>query len=199
MVKMTNWSDLEVLTKIRDRDPKLLELFVKQYNSHLINAARGLHFSTEQTHDLCHQTWISFLENINRFEGRSHLRTYLFGIFYNKCKELRRTNLKFESHDEIDKIIDAQFDERGHWNHNFKDPVTSLEQNELNQQLKECIEKLSEMMKQVFWLKEVEQFQSDEICHILNIADTNLRQLLSRSKHRLRECLSKKLGKVHGE
>ncbi|GAB4019196.1 MAG: RNA polymerase factor sigma-70 [Bdellovibrio sp.] len=184
---------------MRGRDAHLLEMFVKEYNSHLIHTAKGMDFSSEQTQDICHQTWISFIESIDRFEGRSHLRTYLFGIFYNKCKELRRTNLKFESHDEIDHIVDAQFDERGHWNHRFSDPVSAYEQNELNQQLNDCIAKLNDLMKQVFWLKEVEQFESEEICHILNISNTNLRQLLSRSKNRLRECLSKKLGNGHEE
>lgn len=193
MAKMLNWSDPKLVELLRSRDKSTLESLVIEYNSHLIKAAKGMRFQMEVCLDLANQTWIAFLESVHKFEGRSHIRTYLFGIFYNKCKEQLRSNLKFESSDEIDNIVDAQFDDRGHWNHRFKDPISHLEDSEFSKMLEQCINKLSEIMKQVFWLKEVEQFEPHEICHTLAISDTNLRQLLSRSKSRLRECLSRKM------
>ena len=44
------------------------------------------------------------MEGIGRFEGRSHIRTFLFGIFYNKVSEHLRNRQRAEVNDPIGKM-----------------------------------------------------------------------------------------------
>jgi len=194
MHNILNWSATETVTKLKSKDSQTLEALVRQYSSHLYNAAKGMRFSDQEAEDICSTTWMTFFDVVEKFEGRSHIRTYLFGIFYNKCKEWRRTEWKFESSDSIDQIVDSQFLENGHWKGQPHDPFAHSENLEFNRFFKECMNNLNDLMREVFRLKEVEQLESSEICHILQISDTNLRQVFSRSKNKLRNCLSLKLG-----
>ena len=194
MHNILNWSATETVTKLKSKDSQTLEALVRQYSSHLYNAAKGMRFSDQEAEDICGTTWMTFFDVVEKFEGRSHIRTYLFGIFYNKCKEWRRTEWKFESSDSIDQIVDSQFLENGHWKGQPHDPFAHSENLEFNCFFKECMNNLNDLMREVFRLKEVEQLESSEICHILQISDTNLRQVFSRSKNKLRNCLSLKLG-----
>jgi RNA polymerase sigma-70 factor (ECF subfamily) len=44
-----------------------------------------------------------------------------------------------------------------------------------------------------FWLREVDDAPSEEICNALEVSATNLGVLMFRARNRLRECLESKL------
>ncbi|WP_127717571.1 RNA polymerase sigma factor [Halobacteriovorax sp. HLS] len=189
----TNFSSIEFLESIKNGEDSARDAIVRAYTEHLYKAALGQGLSNEQAHDVAHSTWMTFFDVVHRFEGRSHIRTFLFGIFYNKVSELRRSNLKYSQSDPIDEIMESKFQDNGHWKEGLPgDPERFLDSSQGLDIISLCLDELPELQKAVFQLKVVEEDESEEICNILDITTTNLRQLLYRAKSRLRECVERK-------
>src|SRR5947209_8350058 len=121
---VANFSDPEFLDQLRGRDPTALEAIVDAYLPQLLRAARGMGFSPDEAQDLAQSVFVALMESIGRFEGRSHIRTFLFGIFYNKVSEYLREKQKVEVSDPIDEIMESRFDLEGQW----RQPPADIEQ-----------------------------------------------------------------------
>ena len=189
----TNFSSKEFIESIKAGEDSARDSLVRTYTSHLYKAGLVMGLSVEQSHDVAQTTWLTFFDVVPRFEGRSHIRTFLFGILYNKVSELRRSNKKYSDTDPIEDIMETKFEENGHWKEGLPgDPEAVLESSQGLEIISECLDSLPDQQKSVFQLKIVEEEKSDDICNILEISATNLRQLLYRAKTRLRECVERK-------
>ena len=183
-----NFSSEEFITLIKKRDSEAISELVKKYNKVLFNAALGQGLSAEFSEEVLQNTWSAFFENVERFEGRSHIRTYLFGILYNKCKEFFREKKKYIDLDEYDPIVDSSF-EKGHWTYEPVETEKFVEATETLKEIEECLKGLSPNQRMAFSLKEVEGENNESICNILGVSSTNLRVMIYRGKNRLRKCL----------
>lgn len=184
-----NFSDPMFLGLLQRQDHEAITKIVEAYSTHIFNAALGMGFAPDQAKEVCHATWATFFEAISRFEGRSHVRTFLFGILYNKAMEHRRTSKKFESADPIEDYFDQCFDDTEHWVEAPNDPSRYSENRELLEIIEKCIEHLPLQQRAVFTMKEVLGEDPETICNELGISSTNLRQLLFRGKGRLKKCI----------
>jgi RNA polymerase sigma-70 factor (ECF subfamily) len=63
---------------------------------------------------------------------------------------------------------------------------------EAGEMIRGCMERLPFNQRQVFLLREVEDFDTREICKILELSVTHFGVLLFRARARLRECLKAK-------
>lgn len=83
--------------------------------------------SEEGAEDLVQDVFTTFLATLDRFEGKSQLRTWLFGILHNKIRERRREAWRDEQQDPIDGVFESHFDTRGNWIRPPEDVLASLE------------------------------------------------------------------------
>ena len=132
------------------------------------------------------------MESISRFEGRSHIRTYLFGILYNKVSERLRERQREEENDPIDGMMESRFDANGKWRQPPADIEAAVFGGEVRKMLQECLENVPRAQRIAFYLREVEEMTTGEICKKMAITGTNLGVLLFRARNRLRDCLEKK-------
>jgi RNA polymerase sigma-70 factor (ECF subfamily) len=72
--------DAEQVARLRARDPATLARAVEEHARPLYRAARGMGFDEAEAEDLVQDVFTTFLETLDRFEGRSQVRTWLFGI-----------------------------------------------------------------------------------------------------------------------
>jgi RNA polymerase sigma-70 factor, ECF subfamily len=188
----TNFSDPEFLKQLREREPASLGAVVDAYLPQLLRAGRGMGFAPDVAQDLAQSVFVALMESIDRFEGRSHIRTFLFGIFYNKVSEHLRGRQKEESHDPIDDVMESKFDLNGKW----RQPPADIEQavfgREVGGMIQDCLQNVPQTQRIVFYLREVEEMPTGEICKKMAISGTNLGVMLYRARNRLRECLEKK-------
>jgi len=188
----SNFSNPAFLERLRTRDHAAWEAMVDAYLPQLLRAGRGMGFSTDESRDLAQSVFLAMMEGISRFEGRSHIRTFLFGIFYNKVSEHLRAKGRAQEHDSIDDVMESRFDSRGNW----RQPPLDLEQavfaREVREMVQECLESVPPAQRIVFYLREVEEMSTAEICKKMALSATNLGVLLFRARNHLRECLEKK-------
>lgn len=105
----------EIVNAFKARNWIVLEELVKQYTEMLLKSSYSLGFRDQQAEDLVQSVWTTFFEAVQKFEGRSQVKTFLFGILINKARELRRETQKFDEHDPIDDVVAERFNEQGGW------------------------------------------------------------------------------------
>ena len=182
----------ELAARIRERDPAAIREVVHAYLPQILRAALGAGLDHPLTEDVTQSTFATFIESASRFEGRSHVRTWLFGILYNKISETRRSQKRDRETDDIDEVFEQRFDSNGSWTKPPRPVDATVFDSEVRQGIDDCLEEVPSKQRMAFVLREVEEMASDEVCNILDVTRTNLGVLLHRVRNRLRECLEAK-------
>lgn len=185
-------ADPALLERLRDRDPQALGAVVDDHARPLYRAACGLGFAASEAEDLVQDVFVTFLESLDRFEGRSALRTWLFGILHRKTLERRRAGRRDEQADAIDEVFESRFDLDGHWSRPPL-PVDRLaEARETDDALRACLDGLPDLQRGAFHLREVEGLPAPEAAAALGCTVNHVGVLFHRARLRLRECLEAK-------
>ncbi len=180
------------VARLRARDPEALANAVRDHARPLYRAARGMGFHEDESEDLVQDVFTTFLETLDRFEGRSQVRTWLFGILHHKVFERRRESYRNERNDPIDEVFESRFDTKGNWVSPPQDLHQVLESKEIGAAVAQCLEGLPAAQREVFVLREMEDLETKEVCKILGVTVTNMSVLMHRARNRLRECIEKK-------
>ena len=157
------------------------------YLQQILRAARGAGLDPDRAEDVTQATFATFIEKASQFEGRSHVRTWLFGILYRKIAEARRGLQREQKADDIEDVLKRRFKPDGTWA-NPPQPI-GLYGAEVRKFIEQCLEMLPTAQRMAFVLREVQELTTEEICKILDVSSTNLGVLLHRGRNRLRECL----------
>jgi RNA polymerase sigma-70 factor, ECF subfamily len=184
--------DAAFLDKLRQRDPEALGAVVREHAADLYRTARGLGLQDAEAEDLVQATFVVLLDSAGRFEGRSSLRTYLFGILYRKALEQGRRRSRELAVDPADQLFEQRFTAWGHWAARPKGPDEESAAAEISRLLGQCLDELNDQQRAAFQLKEIEGEDNASICNALGVTDTHLRVLLFRARNRLRECVEKR-------
>ncbi len=184
--------DPQFAARVRAGEPAALQTVVHAYLGQILRAARAAGLDPQRAEDVTQATFATFIEKAKQFEGRSHVRTWLFGILYKKIAEARRALQREGQMDDIDDVVEQRFKPDGTW---VRPPEPADEQfyrTEVKELIEGCLEVVPTQQRMAFILREVEDLDTDEICKILEVTRTNLGVLLYRGRNRLRECLETK-------
>ncbi|MCP4201719.1 MAG: sigma-70 family RNA polymerase sigma factor [bacterium] len=184
--------DPDLPERIRERDRDALATVVDAYLDQIVRAARGAGLNQHQAEEVAQNTFATFIETAHRFEGRSHVRTWIFGILYRKLQEARRGFAKDRRLDDIDEVFEGRFDNNQSWSRPPKGPEDELFAKEAHREIGDCLEAVPDRQRMAFVLREIEGHSTQEICKILEVSATNIGVMLFRARNRLRECLETK-------
>lgn len=188
----SHFNSEEFLNRLRTKDKAALESLVTFYTGQIYKACLGLGFDSVEADDVTQGVWMTFFDVVPHFEGRSKVRTFLFGILYNKASEFRKKRNRLDLQVDIEAVVDKHFDSNGHWISAPKDPEKFLAAVQMAKTISDCMELLPLAQKMAFQLKEVAEEGTEEICKILSVTNTHLGVLLFRARNQLRECIEKK-------
>jgi RNA polymerase sigma factor (sigma-70 family) len=174
---------------VRSGDPDAQRKVVEVYLPQILRASRAAGLDGAAAEDVAQATFLTFFERAATFEGRSQVRTWLFGILYRKIHEARRKGGRETPSDEIEAIVDRRFDSRGNWANPPQDIEKALEGAEVREAIDGCLDGIPSQQRMAFVLREIEGLVTEEICKILSVTRTNLGVLIFRARNRLRECL----------
>ncbi len=172
-------------------DAAAIEELVRQYSGPLYAGCLAMGFQDSDAEELVQDTFVSFLGAAGRFEGRSTVKTYLFGILYNKASAIWRRRRRETSLDDAEPDFEQRFDARGMWARPPQGPEDAALSGEVAAWIRRCSEKLTLSQRSAFFMREVEGERTESLCNILGVSPTNLRVLFFRARTRLRECLEK--------
>jgi RNA polymerase sigma-70 factor, ECF subfamily len=193
-----------VIAALRARDEVVFAHLVDAHSPALLRVARGYVRSGEIAEEVVQETWIALVNGIDKFEGRSSLRTWLFVVLINiaKTRGIReRRSADAEIAAFTGGTVDASrfrpLGERwaGHWKSTeqptpFPDtPEGSALGRELTDIAQAEVDKLPERQRQVVTMRDMLGFDSHEVCELLDISSANQRVLLHRGRAVVRQAL----------
>ena len=197
-------ADAQLLDALRSGDEKTFAGLVREYHPSLVRVAR-IYVSTQSTaEEVAQETWLGVLKGLERFEGRSSLRTWIFSILTNIAKTRARRDgrtLPFSALQDparvpeaavaADRFLDPEHPRwPGHWAIKPEPwPDDALVTAESRALIAEAIEALPASQRAVISLRDVEGWDSDEVCNALDISETNQRVLLHRARSKVRGAL----------
>ncbi|WP_441964771.1 RNA polymerase sigma factor [Mycolicibacterium houstonense] len=197
-------SEAVLIAALRAGDEAAFAALVDLHAATMLRVARGYVSTHELAEEVVQETWIAVLRGIDRFEGRSSLRTWLFTIMVNIAKA---RGVKERRHTDLEALavsggtVDpARFREAGdawpgHWKENeapvpFPDtPEGSVLGGELMEVARRELDKLPPRQRQVVTLRDVLGFESAEVSTLLEISAANQRVLLHRGRAAVRQVL----------
>jgi RNA polymerase sigma-70 factor (ECF subfamily) len=137
------------LDALRRRDPDALDALTLAHSRRLYRAARGMGFDASDAEDLLQDVFVTFLSSLDRFEGRSALSTWLFGILLRKAQERRRARASEDRHDPIDEEWAAHFDATGRWVRPPAAPDRALTSRQMAAAIETCLDDLPAQQREV--------------------------------------------------
>lgn len=177
--------------ELRARKPEALTAMVNDHLPTLLAGALAIGLARADAEEVVQETFVAFLSGLDRFEGRSSLRTYLFGILYHKASNLRAKARREEGTEDIEAVVSARFNESGMWSRPPLGPEAVALDAETRSWVEKCAEGLPDAQRAAFFLKEVEGETPEAVCNVLGVNPTNLRVMLHRARLKLRECLER--------
>ena len=192
MAEVITPEDPDLAAQVRAGDCTAIQTVVETYLTQILRAARGAGLDPQQAEDVTQATFTTFIEVAPRFEGRSSVRTWLFGILYKKIAEVRRARQRDRQMDAIDEAIERRFDASGSWSTPPQPVDTNLHHKEVKTEIFACLDAAPPRQTLAFILREVEELSTEDICHVLGITRTNLDVMLHRIRNRVRDCLESK-------
>jgi RNA polymerase sigma-70 factor (ECF subfamily) len=155
----------------------------------------------ELAEDLVQDTFVAALQARGRFEGASSVRTWLLSILKHKIIDhYRRAAAAAPQADlppagDPDPIRDGFFGPDGLWKSplaSWKTPDKAFEEREFWEVLDGCLGRLPRALASVFFLRELEGLEMDEMRLGLDLSEGNIRVRLHRARLLLRECLERR-------
>jgi RNA polymerase sigma-70 factor (ECF subfamily) len=203
-------SDAELVERLRARDESAFELLVERHHASLVRLAMSFVPSRAVAEEVAQETWLGVLNGIDRFEGRSSLKTWIFRILVNRAKtrgerESRTVPLSsLDGRDDAEPAVDPDrfFDQHaaapGAWSSPPRpwdaQPEERLLSAEGRAVIDSAIDRLPPAQRRVITLRDVEGYDADETCRLLELTEGNQRVLLHRARSKVRQALEIYMG-----
>jgi RNA polymerase sigma-70 factor (ECF subfamily) len=197
--------DAAVVAALRRGDEAAFAALIERYQASLLRLAMAYVATREQAEDAVAETWLGVLNGIDRFEGRSSLKTWIFRILVNRAKTKgvrEHRSVPFSAlegdGDEHEPAVDPARFRDGAWSAppaSWEDiPEERLLSAETRAVVDDAIAALPEMQRAVITLRDVRGFTAPETCDVLGITEANQRVLLHRARSKVRARLEDYLG-----
>jgi RNA polymerase sigma-70 factor (ECF subfamily) len=177
------------LVALQSGDRAEFARMVDAYSNHIYRLGLRMLGNPQDAEDVLQNTFLSALTHLSEFEGRSSLQTWLYRIAANEALMLIRRKKP-----EVDLDSEAGKDGSDLKPLQFVDwsslPEKELLSGEGRQFLDRAISQLTEPLRIVFILRDVEDLSIRETAEALGLTETNVKTRLLRARMFLRERLS---------
>jgi len=181
-----------LISGLKRGDAAAYQKAVRDFSPGMLAVAR-FYLDHSSAEEIVQDCWVTVIDAIQKFEGRSGLKTWLHRIVANRCKNrLRTTNREVATDfsDTLEPELANRFNATGRWDLppklQFHDSADILMENGA---LSDCLDKhlsaLPETQRSALMLYEAHQHKSDDVCNILDVSASNLRVLLHRARQKI--------------
>jgi RNA polymerase sigma-70 factor, ECF subfamily len=200
-------ADAELVARLRDGDESAFMELLDTYGATMLRVAQMFVKDRGTAEEVVQETWLAVLNGIERFEGRSSLKTWLFRILTNRAKtrgqrdgrvvpfsSLAGAGEDNEPAVDPDRFLGPDSPYPGAWAAPPRAwPEDKLLEHETLEIIQRAIEELPDAQREVIRLRDVEGWDPMEVAAALEITDGNQRVLLHRARSKVRAALERYL------
>jgi RNA polymerase sigma-70 factor, ECF subfamily len=199
--------DAALVARLREGDESAFVHVVDAWSPTMLRVARMFVSTDASAQEIVQEAWLAVVRGLDRFEGRSSLRTWVFRILTNLgktrgVKEARAVPLSSLSSGvstgptvDSNRFRGADDEWPQHWTPVGSprawspSPEDEALAGEIRGEVASALQDLPERQRTVVSLRDVHGMSADEVCIALEISAANQRVLLHRGQARLRETL----------
>jgi len=179
----------KLIEKAKEGNKAALAQLVQKYSDRIYNLALRILRNHEDAEDILQETFLTVIEKLHTFDGRSSFFTWIYRIATNaSLMKLRKKKVVFQqlndNPDFQDSVESRVFID---WS---QDPSITIYDQEVKKKIDEAINKLPDIYRSVFILRDIEGLSIKETSDIMSITEENVKIRLRRARQFLRDYLS---------
>lgn len=184
------FTEEELVLKAQQGDRQALSQLVIDYRSRIYHLGLRLTGTEQDAEDILQETFLIMVKKIHQFKGNSSFYTWLYRIAVNiglrklKSKPRKYQHVSIDDPD-IEYITATETAEWPSFDYN------QFSQKHLRKKLDQLIEKLPEIYRTVFILRDLHELSTEDTSKILQITPSNTKIRLMRARNYLKEELEK--------
>lgn len=194
----------DLVEALRRGDEDAFAALVRRHNPAMLRLAQAYVGDPAAAEEVVQDAWRALVEGLDRFQGRSTLKTWLFHVVTNRARTRwarERRSVPFsalaaaEAESDEPAVDPDRFRPEGdRWPGGWKCfpeplPEARLLERETLALIDSAIAELPERQHTVITLRDIEGWSSEEVCQALAISEANQRVLLHRARSKVRRCL----------
>ncbi len=202
--------DLRLVGALRQGDESAFAALIDRYHASMLRLAMVFVRDRAVAEEVVQDAWLGVLRGLERFEGRSSLKTWIFSILTNCAKtrgQREGRSLPFSAVWDADAEPDDpavepdRFRPAGdpiephYWVSFPRSWATIPEDRFLGREtlatIQAAIEALPPSQREVITLRDIDGWTSQEVCNVLGISESNQRVLLHRARSKVRRALER--------
>ncbi len=200
--------DQRVAEALRRGDEDVFRFIVMRHHAGLVRTARSYVSSHAIAEEVAQDTWVAVIKGIDRFEGRSSFKTWLYRILVNRARtrgEREGRTRPTDAASDEPSVATSRFHDRDHphygaWRARPADwalvPDDVVESTATRQIIDVAIDALPPLQRDVITLRDLDGLSSAEVCDSLGLTEANQRVLLHRARSRVRAILEQHFAEV---
>ena len=185
---------------LKSGDEQAFQSLVARLHGPMLRLAMGHVRDRDLAEDVVQESWLTVLKSLDRFEGRSTLKTWILGIALNVARARRRRERRvltfstlFRREGSGPTVEPSRFDASGSWKE-MPDtwsnvPESTLLSRETMDHVRVAMDSLPAAQREVLALRDVAGLDSEAVCAMLNISAENQRVRLHRARAAVRKML----------
>lgn len=201
--------DLRLVEALRSGNESAFVSLVNMYHSLMLRLAMIFVPSEAIAEEVVQDTWIGVLHGLDRFEGRSSLKTWIIRILTNRAKtraQREGRSVPFSSLPEFttelqepaiepERFYGPDHQRPGQWvsfPRSWEEiPEERILSQETMTRIQEVVDTLPVVQREVITLRDIEGCSSEEACDLLGVSEANQRVLLHRARCKVRRALER--------
>jgi RNA polymerase sigma-70 factor (ECF subfamily) len=204
----TGTAEAELLARLRGGDERAFETLVERLYPTMLAVARHYVSSRAVAEEVVQEAWLGVLKGLDRFEGRSSLKTWILRILVNTAKTRGARDARTVPFASLAPVGEepAVEPERfrgpddpfpGHWRAypgNWQRlPEETLAERETLDVVLSTIQQLPPPQRLVITMRDIQGCDAAEVCEALDVSEGNQRVLLHRARSKVRSALERHL------
>jgi len=198
----------ELLERLRAGDERAFETLVERHYPTMLAVARHYVSSRAVAEEVVQDAWLGVLNGLDRFEGRSSLRTWILRILVNRAKTRGARDARTvpfasimpqgeEAAVEPERFRGPDDPFPGHWRAYpgtwQRLPEEALADRETLEVVLTAIHRLPPPQRIVITMRDIQGCEAEEVCAALDVSEGNQRVLLHRARSKVRSALERHL------
>ncbi len=172
----------------RQGDPHAFARLVALHEGMVFGLAARMLGDPEEAKDLAQEVFLQVYRQLGRFEGRSSLKTWIYRIVVNQCRNRQRW-WRRRRRDRSSPIEDMTPAEEATLVDGTAGPHEALERRESARRVQAALTKLSFDHRAILLLREVEGLPVEAVASSLGVAEGTVKSRLARAREALRQAV----------